>query len=179
MNNLVVISRQNTYQKRVSDQYAAIETATDNLLRACAKFGALLTEVGYFLGAARGRGKDGEGLQAWLAENCPEVNYKTAMGYKALAAAQICGEFGEIIGREAAAEKYSAVGNAAKMREALLMVKKLFDGRIMFQNAIREAHKAVEAALAAPPRNCDRPECATTKAAQDVWRKEDGGKTAY
>lgn len=28
-------------------------------------------------------------------------------------------------------------------------------------------------------RNCDRPECATTKAAQDVWRKEDGGKTAY
>ena len=30
-----------------------------------------------------------------------------------------------------------------------------------------------------PVRNCDRPECATTKAAQDVWRKEDGGKTAY
>lgn len=30
-----------------------------------------------------------------------------------------------------------------------------------------------------PPRNCDRPECATTKAAQEVWRKEDGGKTAY
>ena len=29
------------------------------------------------------------------------------------------------------------------------------------------------------PRNCDRPECATSKAAQDVWRKEDGGKTAY
>lgn len=28
-------------------------------------------------------------------------------------------------------------------------------------------------------RNCDRPECATTKAAQEVWRKEDGGKTAY
>lgn len=32
---------------------------------------------------------------------------------------------------------------------------------------------------ATPRRNCDRPECATTKAAQDVWRKEDGGKTAY
>ena len=178
MNNLVVISGQNTYQQRVSDQYAAIETAKDNLLRECVKFGALLTEVGYFLGEARHAKNDGEGLKTWLAENCPEVNYKTAMGYKA-PAAQICGEFGEIIGREAAAEKYSAVGNAAKMREALLMVKKLFDGRIMFQNAIREAHKAVEAALAAPPRNCDRPECATTKAAQDVWRKEDGGKTAY
>ena len=42
---------------------------------------------------------------------------------------------------------------------------------------LRESH--VKPALSAPPRNCDRPECATTKAAQDVWRKEDGGKTAY
>ena len=47
-------------------------------------------------------------------------------------------------------------GNAAMMREALLIVKKLFDGRIMFQPAIRTAHKAVDAALAKPPRNCDR-----------------------
>ena len=41
------------------------------------------------------------------------------------------------------------------MCDALLMVKKLFDGRIMFQPAIREAHKAVNAALSAPRRNCD------------------------
>ena len=71
------------YKSRVSDQYAAIETAKDNLLRECVKFGALLTEVGYYLGETQG--KKGEGLQAWLAENCPEVNYNTAMGYKALA----------------------------------------------------------------------------------------------
>lgn len=45
--------------------------------------------------------------------------------------------------------------NIKAMRDALLMVKKLFDGRIMFQPAIREAHKAVNAALSAPPRNCD------------------------
>lgn len=45
--------------------------------------------------------------------------------------------------------------NNAAMLKALLIVKKLFDGRIMFQPAIREAHKAVDAALAAPPRNCD------------------------
>lgn len=45
--------------------------------------------------------------------------------------------------------------NQQKMREALLMVKNLFDGQIMFQNAIREAHKAVNDALAAPSRNCD------------------------
>ena len=45
--------------------------------------------------------------------------------------------------------------NMAAMREALLVVKRLFDGGIMFQPAIRKAHKAVDAALAAPPRNCD------------------------
>ena len=69
--------------------------------------------------------------------------------------------------------------NIKAMRDALLKVKKLFDGRIMFQKAVREAHEVVNAALSAPPRNCDRPECATTKSAQEVWRKEDGGKTAY
>ena len=74
-----------TYQQRVSDQYAAIETAKDNLLRECVKFGALLTEVGYYLGEARHAKNEGEGLKAWLAENCPEVNYSTAMNYKALA----------------------------------------------------------------------------------------------
>lgn len=81
--------------------------------------------------------------------------------------------------REATSEKSSQVGNAAAMREALVMVKRLFDGRLMWQPDIRKAHEAVDAALAKPPRNCDRPECATTNAAQDVWRKEDGGKTAY
>ena len=62
-------------------------------------------------------------------------------------------------------------GNAAAMREALVMVKRLFDGSLMWQQDIRKAHKAVDAALAKPPRNCDRPECATTNAAQDVWSK--------
>ena len=69
-----------TYQQRVSDQYAAIETAKDNLLRECVKFGALLLEVSYYLGSTQG--KKGEGLQAWLSENCPQINYNTAMGYK-------------------------------------------------------------------------------------------------
>lgn len=71
------------YRDRVSNQYAAIETAKDNLLRECVKFGALLTEVSYYLGETQGR--KGEGLQAWLEENCPEVNYSTAMNYKSLA----------------------------------------------------------------------------------------------
>ena len=48
-------------------------------------------------------------------------------------------------------------------------------------NAVREAKRIYNEGgeRIASPRNCDRPECATTKAAQDVWRKEDGGKTAY
>lgn len=48
------------------------------------------------------------------------------------AAAQVCGWIGEMVGREAArrsdertAEKYSAVGNAAKIREALEAVVKV------------------------------------------------------
>ena len=70
------------YKSRVSDQYAAIETAKDNLLRECVKFGALLLEVSYYLGESRGGDHSNGGLQAWLSENCPQINYKTAMGYK-------------------------------------------------------------------------------------------------
>ena len=103
-------------------------------------------------------------------------------------AAQICGEIGEMIGREATREKSSRVGNAAKMREALEAVVKVGYPHNFQKEAyhIREycyeittAIKKCFAALSSPQRNCDRPECATTKAAQDIWRKEDGGKTAY
>ena len=45
--------------------------------------------------------------------------------------------------------------------------------------ALKEVYEIARTALSVPPRNCDRTECATTKEAQDVWRKEDGGKTAY
>ena len=80
-------------------------------------------------------------------------------------------------------------GNAAKMREALekadavlsLISKSawLIDANFSVNKAVIEAVNAIEAALSAPPRNCDRPECVTTKEAQEVWRKEDGGNTAY
>ena len=77
------------------------------------------------------------------------------------------------------------LGDAAKMREALGEIsRKIWESIDPFCNddcckPKRELAKIADAALSAPPRNCDRPECATTKAAQDVWRKEDGGKTAY
>ena len=98
-------------------------------------------------------------------------------------AAQVCGEIGEMIGREAIREKSSRVGNAAKMRESLSDACYAMFNFLKTQNGgygeMAKALDKAKAALAVPPRNCDRPECATTKSAQDVWRKEDGGKTAY
>ena len=112
-------------------------------------------------------------------------------------AAQICGKIGELIGREASCKEKvtdcNHLGNAAKMREALERCASMgdqIDNQLgssedtvyAFRGERCLAHNISEcarAALSAPPRNCDRPECATTKAAQDVWRKEDGGKTAY
>lgn len=98
-------------------------------------------------------------------------------------AAQVCGEIGEMIGREATREKSSRVGNSAKMRESLSDACYAMFNFLKTQNGgygeMAKALDKAKAALAEPSRNCDRPECATTKAAQDVWRKEDGGKTAY
>lgn len=45
--------------------------------------------------------------------------------------------------------------NVKTMREALVMVKRLFDCRLMWQPDIRKAHEAVNSALSEPPRNCD------------------------
>ena len=96
-----------------------------------------------------------------------------------------CGTCGAKREREATREKSSQVGNAAKLREACEALMSeiggyLTDGlEVIWCSISGKTIKKACAALSAPPRNCDRPECTTTKAAQDVWRKEDGGKTAY
>ena len=98
-------------------------------------------------------------------------------------AAQVCGEIGEMIGREATREKSSRVGNSAKMREALSDACYAMFNFLKTQNGgygeMAKALDKAKATLAVQPRNCDRPECATSKAAQDVWSREDGGRTAY
>ena len=98
-------------------------------------------------------------------------------------AAQVCGEIGEMIGREATREKSSRVGNSAKMRESLSDACYAMFNFLKTQNGgygeMAKALDKAKAALAEPPRNCDRPECATSKAAQDVWRSADGGKKAH
>ena len=76
-------------------------------------------------------------------------------------------------------------GNAAVMREACVNIAGYAqtakchteDGHIL--GYLDQIEKWAKSAISAPARNCDRPECATSKAAQDVWRKEDGGKTPY
>lgn len=73
------------------------------------------------------------------------------------------------------------LGNAAKMREALMryadIINKFGLAEILEpMEIICDIEGIITAALSDPPRNCDRPECATTDAAQEVWRKEDGGR---
>ena len=77
------------------------------------------------------------------------------------------------------------LGNASKMREALENIAEYAkaaachteDAHLL--GYLNQIERWAEDDISAPPRNCDRPECATTKAAQEVWLREDGGKTAY
>ena len=84
--SLAVVQSPSTYYRdRVSSSYADVNAKTGEWFRTIISFGALLDEVTSFLGEGRGRGNDGEGLKGWLEENCPEVSYKSAMGYKSMA----------------------------------------------------------------------------------------------
>ena len=80
---VVANTRERDAAYRLSRQYAKVNGSWKNALEQTVRFGAMLKEWGDFLGDTQGR--DGEGLRAWLAENCPEINYNTAMGYKHLA----------------------------------------------------------------------------------------------
>ena len=94
-------------------------------------------------------------------------------------AAQVCGEIGEMIGREATREKSSRVGNAAKMRKELEEIvdmvtyyfpdftiprdddelrDSIIDKAIDYTSLRDDFIKAViiaRDAISAPPRNCD------------------------
>ena len=83
-----------SYRERVESAYAEVDRRQGEFIRSVCAFGALLDEVAAFLGASNGGDhtsksglaelEDGT-LQSWLAENCPEINYNTAMGYRSLA----------------------------------------------------------------------------------------------
>ena len=79
----VANTRERDAAYRLSRQYAKVNGSWKNALEQTVRFGAMLKEWGDFLGDTQGRA--GKGLQTWLAQNCPEINYNTAMGYKLLA----------------------------------------------------------------------------------------------
>ena len=92
-------------------------------------------------------------------------------------AAQICGEIGEMVGREESKNQSvtncNRLGNVAKMREALInayyAMFKFIKTPYAECDEMASALDGAIAALATPPRNCDRAECATTKSAAE-WK---------
>ena len=84
---VVANTRERDAAYRLSRQYAKVNGSWKNALEQTVRFGAMLKEWGDFLGEGRGGAGGGAsgGLQTWLANHCPEINYNTAMGYKLLA----------------------------------------------------------------------------------------------
>lgn len=71
----------------LNQKYAAAQEYLANTVRRFIDFGATLAAAESELlkqGKLNNR-KQGEGMFAWLAEHCPDINYKTAMRYKKLA----------------------------------------------------------------------------------------------
>lgn len=70
-------------------------------------------------------------------------------------AAQVCGEIGEMIGREAAGKDSVQVGNAAAMRDALSEISNLADALDIDNPNVVAILDQCRDALAEPERNCD------------------------
>ena len=83
----------------LSTHYAELCKMARVAFRTSIAFGALLVVAQQKLEQAgllkRGRGSEGEGLKGWLAKNCPEVNYNTAMKWKLRAELMIKGLGGD------------------------------------------------------------------------------------
>ena len=124
-------------------------------------------------------------IVAWIRRHASVYGYDLADRIESAAkrereagaeAAQICGEIGEMVGREATREKYSQVGNAAAMREALEallgVIYKCDSGDQLWWHIGAKGVKPLKdarAALSAPPRNCDIMDWRTAWA---KWRTE-------
>ena len=71
--------------QQLVEQYQVVIAAEKTCFRERVKFGAMLIQWERHLGESAGRGHAGDGLKGWLAENCPELSYATAMEYKVYA----------------------------------------------------------------------------------------------
>lgn len=93
----------------LTEQYRRAEGARGGFMREAVAFGAALIEAERSLVTAvtkldnlskRGRnceGRPNSGLEAWLAENCPEISYATAKSYKMYATRVIAMMGGETL----------------------------------------------------------------------------------
>lgn len=71
----------------ITSQYDTVNKLIADLVRRVMQFGSTLAQAEMELdrrGLLKNR-KNGQGMQGWLADNCPTVNYKTAMRWKSLA----------------------------------------------------------------------------------------------
>ena len=71
----------------IRQQYQVVIRAEAATFRERVRFGGMLLQWERFLGESRGGAGGGadDGLKGWLAENCPELGYAAAMGYKTMA----------------------------------------------------------------------------------------------
>ena len=82
----------NLIADELTSQYEAAQSSIKTSVQAVLKFGATLIKAEQIVfadGPARGNRYEktaNGGLEAWLAEDCPTVNYKTAMRWKGIAA---------------------------------------------------------------------------------------------
>ncbi|MFZ4397190.1 MAG: hypothetical protein ACOYOU_16365 [Kiritimatiellia bacterium] len=65
---------------QLTKQWRKAESAKVEIIR----FGWMLSEVEKVVFARGRKLRDGSGVAGWLTEHCPEINYKTAMDYKAI-----------------------------------------------------------------------------------------------
>lgn len=72
--------------REISQQYGVLANKANAFIQEAIKFGAILIEWEQFLGKSHGGPNGGgSGLKGWLEQNCPEINYSTALKYKLLA----------------------------------------------------------------------------------------------
>ena len=69
----------------IRQQYQVVIRAEAATFRERVRFGGMLLQWERFLGESRGCKSAGDGLKGWLAENCPELGYTAALGYKTMA----------------------------------------------------------------------------------------------
>lgn len=75
--------------RALTQEYDAAQRHMKAGVEAALKFGALLLkteEVVFANGKSHNQHSTNGGLEAWLGKNCPNVNYKTAMRWKSIAA---------------------------------------------------------------------------------------------